>query len=277
MESEYKAAWRKFTGDLYEYAESFVYRGGQLAEFGVEFMQTAKACISGYDKESGSFLNYFLKSIATTIKRVRAKQQIANVRNGGKIGKKLNDICRFMFRYADSKGIDVNDESVQNKIAEKLGVPLDKVKEALVVNYKAVPVSNVAINDDGEEVDLFDGVIDKTSSVEVAIDEEDSFAERIEEIEKTYAICRKDTQRTVRYKLTALLIYAFDGDDEKIRAIRPRVTFFTDEVYDFYKREGKVPQDNQLATMLGVVPPSLSRAFHTYKTKLEEVKNERKI
>ena len=270
MEAEYAAAFRRFTGDLYEYADAFAFGDGILSEFGVEFMQTVKLCLAGYDKAM-PFLNYFISSLSTNIKRVRAKRQIDERRMGVNIGKKQDAVVRAVFRYADSKGLDVYDEYVQQRISERFNIAIDVVREALIANYEAAPISNIATTDDGE-IDLFDSVIDKSSSLEQRILYEDGFIEIVDGLEKAYAACRKDTQRTVRYKLTALLISVLDGDDERIHKIKRRISFFTDEVYDFYKSEGEVPKDNQLAAMCGVLPPSFSRAYDTFKTKLTELR-----
>ena len=269
MEAEYAAAFRRFTGDLYEYADAFAFGDGILSEFGVEFMQTVKLCLAGYDRAM-PFLNYFISSLSTNIKRVRAKRQIDERRIGVNIGKKQDAIVRAVFRYADSKGLDVYDEFVQQRISERFNIAIDVVRKALIANYEAAPISNITTTDDGE-IDLFDSVVVKGDLGERII-EEDSLVELVIEIEKAYAACRKDTQRTVRYKLTALLISVLDGDDERIHKIKRRTAFFTDEVYDFYKNEGEVPKDNQLAAMCGVLPPSFSRAYDTFKTKLAELR-----
>ncbi|MCH5156072.1 MAG: hypothetical protein J1F69_05635, partial [Clostridiales bacterium] len=154
----------------------------------------------------------------------------------------------------------------------RFNIAIDVVREALIANYDAAPISNISVDGDGDEIDLFDNVIDKTSSLEQRILDEDSFIDIVDELEKAYAACRKDTQRTVRYKLTALLISALDGDVEKLHRIKRRISFFTDEVYDVYKNEGDVPKDNRLAIMCGVSPPSFSRAYDTFKTKLAELR-----
>lgn len=270
MEAEYAAAFRRFTGDLYEYADAFVFGDGILSEFGVEFMQTVKMCLAGYDSAM-PFLNYFISSLATNIKRVRAKRQIDERRMGVNIGKKQDAIVRAVFRYADSKGLDVYDEYVQQRISERFNIAIDVVREALIANYEAAPISNITTTDDGEN-DLFDRVVAKGDLGERII-EEDSLVELVIEIEKAYVACRKDTQRTVRYKLTAQLIAALDGDTEKIHKIKQRISFFTDEVYEVYKNKG-VPKDNRLSSMCGVLPPSFSRAYDTFKTKLAELRKQ---
>ena len=274
MEAEYTAAFRRFAGDLYAYVDTFVYADGKLKDFGLEFMQTVKACLVGYDREK-AFLNYFLTSLSTNIKRVQAKRKIDEKRMGVNIGKKLNAICKVIFRYVDSKGLDVHDERVQERIAESFRISPDVVKEALLANYEAAATSNISVNEDGDEVDLFDLIADKASAEAPILEEENLFA-LVADLEGVYAQCRKDTQRTVRYKLTALLIKALDGEDAKLYKIKQRVTFFADEVYDVCKDEGDVPKDNRLAAMCGVSPPSFSRAYDTFKVKLMELRKSEK-
>ena len=190
------------------------------------------------------------------------------MRNGSKFGRNIDGICRSIFRYASARGIDVMDEDVQKKIAQKFNLSLKDVQRAIEINYTLVPVSNVSINDDGEEIDLFDCVMDKSASVEESIIEKDNLMELVDSIETAFLSSRNDTQKAVGYKLTAAFIKAVDGDEELLHEIRHRVSFFADEILTYYRHEGKIPTDKQLADMIGVYPASFSRTLTNFKNEL---------
>ena len=277
QEEEYKAAFRKFTEDLYTYVCTYVYTNGKMAEFGLEFLQTAKACVSGYDRAYGDFLHYFLTSISTGIKRARAKQQVESVRNGFVISKNTDILCRRIFRYADSKGIDVHDEYIQKRVAEKFGIPLDAVQEAIQVNYATATVSNITMNGDEEEMDLFDTLVGMSDTMDESIIEEEKLTELVRVVDAFYSKCRRDVQRTVSYKLTALMIDTVEGDDEKLQAVCAQASFYVDEVFATFKLKRKTPTDRQMADMLGISAVSFSRSVNAFLKKIQEARKNGRI
>lgn len=269
---EYDSAFRKFADQLYRYVDRFVYTNGVINDFGVEFVQTAQMCIRKYDSTYGEFLHYFLTCISAIINRTRKKRRVEEIRRGTKLGKKTDTICRTIFKYSDTKGLDINDPAVQEHIAQIFGIPVNVIRDAIIANYAAVPVDAAAYNEEGEEIDLSELIADTHISVEDSVIGDRMFTERLVALERIYSACRKDTKRVIGAKLTALLFEEFGADKERLRQIS-ECMFFDDKVYAYFDRNKQAPKDKQLAEMLGLSTASFSRTFATFKNKLTEVKN----
>lgn len=269
---EYDSAFRKFADQLYEYVDRFVYTNGVMNDFGVEFVQTAQMCIRKYDSTYGEFLHYFLTCISAIINRTRKKRRVEEIRRGTKLGKKTDTICRMIFKYSDTKGLDINDPAVHEHIAQIFGIPVNVIRDAIIANYAAVPVDAAAYNEEGEEIDLSELIADTHISVEDSVIGDRMFTERLVALERIYSACRKDTKRVIGAKLTALLFEEFGADKERLRQIS-ECMFFDDKVYAYFDKNKQAPKDKQLAEMLGLSTASFSRTFANFKNKLTEVKN----
>ena len=119
-------------------------------------METAIECVKYYNKSKGEFLHLFNSSMKRDLHIAKAKEIIEEKRQGIKVSNEDDKLIRKIIALANSKGLDIYDITVQEKISKALKIELDRLQELLRINDDAVAVLSTVTNEDGDEVELFD-------------------------------------------------------------------------------------------------------------------------
>ena len=262
----YNTEERKFIDNLYLYYSYYVYRKDLD---GLVFMQTVKECIKYYDKEKGEFLHLFNSSLKRDLHIAKAKEIIEEKRQGIRVSNEDDKLVRRIIALANSKGLDVYDLTVQQKISKALNLELSRLQELLRINDDAVAVSSTVTNDDGEEIELFDLQASHEKNVEDKLADESSFIALVERIDGVFTTVQDRQKKLLSMLLTAEIIKACDEDLDKAKNVLTGKELFNEEVLDYYKKHGELPTAKQIGKILGVSEQSLSRTYKNFKEKLK--------
>ena len=152
----YKSERYNFLTLLTDYYRFYIYPNKPLDSYSMTLMETAMECIKYYDKEKGEFLHLFNSSMKRDLHIAKAKEIIEEKRQGIRVSNEDDKLIRKIIALANSKGLDIYDLTVQQKISRALNLELSRLQELLRINDDAVAVSSTVTNDDGDEVELFD-------------------------------------------------------------------------------------------------------------------------
>lgn len=262
----YKTEERKFIDNLYLYYSNYVYRKDLD---GLVFMQTAKECIKYYDKNKGEFLHLFNSSMKRDLHIAKAKEIIEEKRQGIRVLNEDDKLIRKIIALANSKGLDVYDLTVQQKISKALNLELYRLQELLRINDDAVAVSSTVTNDDGDEVELFDLQSSHEKNAEEKMADESAFITLVEKINDLFKTVQDRQKKLLSMLLTVEIIKACDEDLDKAKNVLTGKELFNKEVFDYYEKHGELPTAKQIGVICGVSEQSLSRTYKNFKEKLK--------
>ena len=262
----YKTEERKFIDNLYLYYSNYVYRKDLD---GLVFMQTAKECIKYYAKEKGEFLHLFNSSMKRDLHIAKAKEIIEEKRQGIRVSNEDDKLIRKIIALANSKGLDVYDLTVQQKISKALNLEFSRLQELLRINDDAVVVSSTVTNEDGDEVELFDLQSSHEKNAEDKMADESAFVSLVEKINGVFNTVQDRQKKLLSMLLMVEIIKACDEDLDKAKNVLTGKELFNEEVFDYYKKHGELPTAKQIGEVLGVSEQSLSRTYKNFKGKLK--------
>ena len=262
----YKTEERKFIDNLYLYYSNYVYRKDLD---GLVFMQTAKECIKYYAKEKGEFLHLFNSSMKRDLHIAKAKEIIEEKRQGIRVSNEDDKLIRKIIALANSKGLDVYDLTVQQKISKALNLEPSRLQELLRINDDAIAVSSTVTNDDGDEVELFDLQSSHEKTADDKLADESAFVSLVEKINGVFNTVQDRQKKLLSMLLTVEIIKACDEDLDKAKNVLTGKELFNEEVLDYYKKHGELPTAKRIGEILGVSEQSLSRTYKNFKEKLK--------
>ena len=147
----YKSERYNFLTLLTDYYRLYIYPNKPLDSYSMTLMETAMECIKYYDKDKGKFLHLFNSSMKRDLHIAKAKEIIEEKRQGIRVSNEDDKLIRKIIALANSKGLDIYDLTVQQKISGALNLELSRLQELLRINDDAVAVSSTVTNDDGDE------------------------------------------------------------------------------------------------------------------------------
>lgn len=253
---------------LTEYYRSYIFPHKPLEEFSFTLIETATECLKYFDKSKGEFLHLFNKAMKRDLGIAKAKELIETHRQGIKLSTCDERMIRKVISLANSKNLDINDRSVQAKIAIVLGISADKIAELIRINDNAVTVSATVTNDDGDEVELFDLQADKAATSEVVIITKDALKNLVVQIDKVFQTVQERQKQLLSLLLTAEIVKALEYDIKATENLLQGYTFFNTEITVWYEKHGDIPMAKQIGEICGVSEQSLSRTYKNFKAKL---------
>ena len=265
----YKSERYNFLTLLTDYYRFYIYPNKQLDSYGMTLMETAMECIKYYDKDKGEFLHLFNSSMKRDLHIAKAKEIIEEKRQGIRVSNEDDKLIRKIIALANSKGLDVYDLTVQQKISKALNLELSRLQELLRINDDAVAVSSTVTNDDGEEIELFDLQASHEKNVEDKLADESSFIALVEKINGVFNTVQDRQKKLLSMLLTVEIIKACDEDLDKAKNVLTGKELFNEEVFDYYEKHGELPTAKQIGGICGVSEQSLSRTYKNFKEKLK--------
>ena len=120
----YKSERYNFLTLLTDYYRLYIYPSKPLDSYSITLMETAAECIKYYEKSKGEFLHLFNSSMKRDLHIAKAKEIIEGKRQGIRISNEDDKLIRKIIALANSKGLDVYDLTVQEKISKALDLRL---------------------------------------------------------------------------------------------------------------------------------------------------------
>ena len=265
----YKSERYNFLTLLTDYYRLYIYPNKPLETYSMTLMETAMECIKYYDKDKGEFLHLFNSSMKRDLHIAKAKEIIEEKRQGIRVSSEDDKLIRKIIALANSKGLDIFDNFVQQKISKALNLELSRLQELLQINDDAVAVSSTVTNDDGDEVELFDLQSSHEKNAEDRLAEESAFISLIDRIDEVFTTVQDRQKRLLSMLLTIEIIKACDEDLDKAKNVLSSKELFNEEVFDYYEKYGELPTAKQIGEILGVSEQSLSRTYKNFKEKLK--------
>ena len=226
-------------------------------------------CIKYYDKNKGEFLHLFNSSMKRDLHISKAKEIIEEKRQGIRVSNEDDKLIRKIIALANSKGLDIYDMTVQQKISKVLNMELSRLQELLRINDDAVAVSSTVTNDDGDEVELFDLQSSHEKTAEAKLADESAFITLVERIDDVFTTVQDRQKKFLSMLLTVKIIKACDEDLDKAKNVLTGKELFNKEVFDYYEKHGELPTAKQIGLLCGVSEQSLSRTYKNFKEKLK--------
>ena len=265
----YDTEWRKFLVLLTDYYRLYIYPHKPLESCSMPLIVTAKACAESYNREIGPFLNYFNRSFKTAYKKEKIKEIIEEKRQGIQVANRDDKLIRKIIALANSKGLDIYEVRVQEKISKALGLELNRLQELLRINDDAVAVSSTVTNDDGDEIDLFDLQSSHEKTVEDKISDESAFVALVGRIDDVFSSVQERQKKLLSMLLTVEIIKACDEDLVAARKVLIGKEMINEDIFKYYEKHGELPLAKQIGEMCDVSEQSLSRAYKNFKEKLK--------
>jgi hypothetical protein len=245
-----------------------------INKWSVEIMETAKACVKAYKVEHGTpFLHYFNAALKKKLIIARAKENANEYRGGLSVDEKTELFIRHIVKYANTRGDDINDPDVQEKIADKFGVSLEIVREAVEINRNATvrPGDEIKSNEDGDGYKLFDQIAANTELADERVEKIEFVREIVSLIDAAFREQQERTKPLLAKMLTALIIEELAVVSLMERTVRG-AAFWDADIYADYKADGGIPTNREISAVLGVHEASASR---TLKNFLEKIRQKR--
>lgn len=265
----YKAERYNFLTLLTDYYRLYIYPNKLLDSYSMTLMETAMECIKYYDKDKGEFLHLFNSSMKRDLHIAKAKEIIEEKRHGIRVSNEDDKLIRKIIALANSKGLDIYDLTVQQKISKALNLEPSRLQELLRINDDAVAVSSTVTNDDGDEVELFDLQSSHEKNAEDKMADESAFVSLVEKINGVFNTVQDRQKKLLSMLLTVEIIKACDEDLDKAKNVLTGKELFSEEVLDYYKKHGELPMAKQIGLLCGVSEQSLSRTYKNFKEKLK--------
>jgi len=265
----YKSERYNFLTLLTDYYRLYIYPNKSLDSYSMTLMETAMECIKYYDKNKGEFLHLFNSSMKRDLHISKAKEIIEEKRQGIRVSNEDDKLIRKIIALANSKGLDIYDMTVQQKISKVLNMELSRLQELLRINDDAVAVSSTVTNDDGDEVELFDLQSSHEKTAEAKLADESAFITLVERIDDVFTTVQDRQKKFLSMLLTVKIIKACDEDLDKAKNVLTGKELFNKEVFDYYEKHGELPTAKQIGLLCGVSEQSLSRTYKNFKEKLK--------
>ena len=265
----YKSERYNFLTLLTDYYRLYIYPNKPLDSYSMTLMETAMECIKYYDKEKGEFLHLFNSSMKRDLHIAKAKEIIEEKRQGIRVSNEDDKLIRKIIALANSKGLDICDLTVQQKISKALNLEFSRLQELLRINDDAVAVSSTVTNEDGDEVELFDLQSSHEKNAEDKMADESAFVSLVEKINGVFNTVQDRQKKLLSMLLTVEIIKACDEDLDKAKNVLAGKELFNKEVLDYYKKHGELPTAKQIGLLCGVSEQSLSRTYKNFNEKLK--------
>ena len=290
-------------GNLYRYCGSFCRMSNAprnwLDDFGLEFLEICRNCINAFNPDTGDFLPYFLSSLYRRYRTVKGRESAAE-RHGHMFSNNAEKNIYKLIRFANKKGIDLDDPAVVKKIsviakqspekeAETIAKWSPEKMAALLKMKETVAVASTVSDDEGEERSIFDLIADKQAGAEAIVDQEESLQELLRQCERAFLSLQERSRRAISMVLTAELLRVFKGNPKRVRALLAGRKFLSREVLKRYfavVKEFETTKDSakfvqwsltrrEIASLCGISEQSLSATWNnTFLTKLKKVREE---
>ena len=266
----YRTARTALYSLIITYYQKYIYPSRQIEEYGSILIEAVSECIKYYNREKGDFLHLLNFTMRRKIRIETAKKMQEEIRKGITLSGKDAKLIRKLISFANSKNSNLRNYDVQVKIAKLLNISLNKVIELIEMNEKAVVVSEYTVNEDEDEISIFETIISKESNPYEKIESRETIVSILETLNKMFLSAQVRTQKLLSMLLTSRIIAEFDGDFEQVRSVLEKYNFCCREIMELYINEQKILSARQISEKCGVSEQSASRTLRNFLEKREK-------
>ena len=231
-----------------------------LDDFNVEFMETAQNVLQTFSPEKGDFFAYFDTSFISRVRHEWGKQQWGDLHGGMNIpyGRKFRTIAQLLREHSGY----AEPSEVIRIAEEEYGVSITE-EDVNVYKSGVVSVNCVMENEDGE-TELLDLIADTGAAdpVEEALRRE-NYAAVLSYIENAFLRTQERQRRYLGAILTTRCsewIFSERWLQDQVRGM----SWFVRDVYLAFEKTRKAMEQKEIAEMLGVSEPVISRAYRNF-------------
>lgn len=264
----------KLAGFVFRYA-TFVWGKNKSENATVEIMQCIENLINSYNSEKGNFVNYLSASLKSEISRANEKNARFEAENGANVSEKKRRRIRGAKKYAESKGLNLNNARDVQKIADALNITEKKLYELLLLEERKKAISlDAPINTSNDgNFSLIDTIGDERFSVEKNLFTDDEKVNGL--LSVTEKVFENQQERTKSY-LSSLITLELLNELCKIKNlskddIKQKLDGrnFCDKklLCDFLRNE-KIPSQQEIAKKFDRDKTDSSRAMKNFEDKL---------
>lgn len=226
--------------------------------WGCEIMETTIRCIRSYDPAKGEFLHYFNAAWKTTYKRLLGLQKNEEQFRGINIPKEDLRNIRNYFRLLETSGISVDRPDACERIAEALGLPVQKI-------IAVMQMSDVSVFGDSQAEET--GDVWARIAGGVPADHQFLSEEGIKNLLDVVDFVFKGLQDRQKPLLSELLTARICPALQDCRVME-RFSFVDTGMVETYIRTGGLPTQKSLACKYGRDAASISRTLNHFLKRL---------
>lgn len=258
--TKYRILEYELINNLYEYAQllnSYRYR-----DMGLEIVETATECLRSFDKDRGSFVNYFMKSLNHRVKKEEALRNANEIRGGIQLPEKVQKQITDIQCLAGKMGREVDDELVIKAASQYLDIPEVRVCEIIRLNSHY----SVLHEDKEGETDGLLNLISDSFVLEDTVLERASIEELLGAIDICFGQCRRGQKEVVSKLLTLRIISC----PQNIIQMVSNRSFFDKDLYRNYLRTEQLPSARTISDDLKRKESSTSRTLSAFRKRVKE-------
>lgn len=260
--SAYSRESLKMVEYLYNYL--MLVSGKTNRPYGLEIVNTARDCIKCYTPSDGEFIHYFNKAWMINRKRYEPEEWIQTEYMDMKFTESQKRMYRKYKKTCSILGIDRTYPEFMNLVGENMGISVEELREIMIMED-----SKIEWYDDGWELDSEEPQKQYASDLNLIAEvEAEVINERrvfLDHIEAEYLKVQVRQRKMFAMVITATL--ALSVDDKDIDYFRGK-EFFDPSIYEECIKNQKPVTQKEIAARLGILEPSLSRAWSKFKEKL---------
>lgn len=255
----FKKARTKMIEHLYNYLLSINCK--KYKPYGYEVTEVAIQCIEKFDTTKGEFLHYFNYVWKRKYSYIQLKKYLDNTYRGLHISEnEIRNVYKYT-RYVKELGMDYDREELYSKLSKAMQLPIEKIRELARLASIHVVGDNVT-NEDGEEIDIFEGIPNNIDIEGMFINEEDK-KEILDKIEKVFNSLQDRQKSLISDILTIKSWLDLDETDEKY-------SFINKDVIKEWKKSGVLPIQREIAGKHERNEASVSRTVRDFQKKLKK-------
>ena len=236
-------------------------------EYGLEITETANKCIANFDVSNGNFLHYFNSAMAKEYRRASAKRQIEEARCGIHITDDDDRNIRKLLRFMESRGITNPTNDQISIIAESIGMTKQAVQEYILINNNSYTLSDTVVNEDGEEISLFDSVASSDENYLDVVEQRDDSIVLLHKIETAYLSCQERQKPIISAMMTIKVCQIVCDYEISLQGL----SFINKEIVAQFVQAGILPSQREVAQKFDKNEASISRTITTFMEKINGV------
>ena len=231
--------------------------------YGSEIMDVATRCINNFDSSKGVFLYYFNSAWKQEYSHIMGEMISDKRFHGIRITEEEKRSIRKYLKLAEKMDSCVSRSELFERISEAMNISVDKV-ELLAQMSSMFVASDTTINEDGEEINIWEHVSDDTS-IEQQFDMANSVGDLLQTIENAFDGLQ-ERQKAIVSDMVTIRIWSIM---EEMNSSEKQYRFVSKDVVAEYELTGVMPTQRQIADKYNRDEASVSRSMKEFLKKLK--------
>ena len=250
-----------------ETPECLLENQSKYVPYGMEIVEVAKRCIENFNPEAGVFLHYFVSAWSQEYKHILGREKVKQEFRGMHLAEEQIRKYRKYVRLVSTIAEEPESEEFECRMAEMMDVSREEVQK-LVLMDKTRPRSNMAYNEDGEELDLLD-MVDSGVYAEQRFFEDEEIGEFLYRIQAAFDKLQA-RQKPLIGKLLTEKMSLYAAENVKTARLLKEMSYFDKKIFVQCIKTGSEVEAKEISAKMGLAEASVSRSWKNFKEKLRE-------